>query len=364
MSLLLPRPISSASVFAGLVLLVLGAWGVGSFWDAFGLVGRGLLPFGVLAGGLVMVGAGVRTLRERRGLSPRLEAASPALLGIVCFLMMAAAAAGVDFVWPDSLGAGRVMGYVALGLLSGLVGGMLGLGGGVVHLSGMTLLFGAPFALARGATLINNIFINAAAAVHYGRRGLIRWQATAALLPASLMGVAAGSLLQERLDETSMRRIFAAFVIVITVCIVFDTMHAWRTHTSDGDEQRDTAGAHLVTGGVAGLLSGVLGISGGVVAVPGQTLAAGMPLRSAIANSTFITSLSSALGSALLLVSGSARELGGAEMLTIAVLFIPGNLLGGHLGAMWMEKLPALAVRGMFAVALVAIAVRSWGWGL
>jgi len=344
-------------VIGGLAMAALGAVGLVQFWDALGPVARGVVPFGLLGSGLVMVGAGVRAVRQNRRVSPGLAAVTPIVATIACVVLATAAASGVSVDLPNSWTPSLVAGYVALGFISGIVGGMLGLGGGVVHLSGLTLLFGFPFAFARGATLINNVFINGAAALRYGKRKLLLLHVAAVLLPASIIGVAGGSFLQESLDETLMRRIFAVFIVIVTVAIIIDTLKPRAlAQTSTHVPKR-----HAIVGFLAGFVSGVLGVSGGVVAVPGQTLTGGVPLRQAIANSTLITACSSALG-ALLLIGVERNTLSATDMLTIAVLFVPGNLIGGHFGALWMERLPLVAVRGFFITVLVAITIRSWGW--
>ncbi len=46
-------------VVFGLVLLVLGVFGVISWWEDFGLVLRGLVPFAFLLCGLVAIGSGL-----------------------------------------------------------------------------------------------------------------------------------------------------------------------------------------------------------------------------------------------------------------------------------------------------------------
>ena len=46
-------------VVVGLVLLVLGVFGIISWWADFGLVLRGLIPFLFLVGGLIAVGSGL-----------------------------------------------------------------------------------------------------------------------------------------------------------------------------------------------------------------------------------------------------------------------------------------------------------------
>ncbi len=343
----------------GAFLVLLGLAGVLFFWDAFGQVARGFVPAILLGGGLVMFGTGLRLRHPDRGTTSAIESWISILVVVACVVLAVAAAGGWSVDLGDRWTLPQVAGYLALGFGSGVVGGMLGLGGGVVHLSGMTLLFGFPFAFARGATLINNVFINASAATHYGRRGFLSWEIIAILLPTSLVGVTVGSFLQSGFDETLMRQIFAVFVLLITFSFVIDTLVS-RQKAPEATEDPVSPSRHGFTGGLAGLLSGILGISGGIVAVPGQTLLGGVPLRGAIANSTLTTSISSALGVLLLFIPGSRPSPSVGEMITIAVLFIPGNLLGGHLGARWMGHLPVLAVRFFFLAGLLAIAYRSW----
>ena len=51
-------------LIAGLIVLVLGAWGVIAWWDDFGAVLRGLFPAWLILVGLAAIGAGFqKTLR-------------------------------------------------------------------------------------------------------------------------------------------------------------------------------------------------------------------------------------------------------------------------------------------------------------
>ena len=50
-------------IIVGLILVILGVFGVISWWADFGLVLRGLIPFLFLIGGLVAIGSGL--VRER-----------------------------------------------------------------------------------------------------------------------------------------------------------------------------------------------------------------------------------------------------------------------------------------------------------
>jgi len=50
---------------SGLLLIVFGLWGMSAWWISFGLVMRGLLPFGLLLTGLVAVLSSYYRLNHR-----------------------------------------------------------------------------------------------------------------------------------------------------------------------------------------------------------------------------------------------------------------------------------------------------------
>jgi hypothetical protein len=51
-------------VIGGIVAICLGLWGMVSWWPSFGMVMRGLAPFGLLALGLLAIVSGFRRLAE------------------------------------------------------------------------------------------------------------------------------------------------------------------------------------------------------------------------------------------------------------------------------------------------------------
>jgi hypothetical protein len=53
-------------LFAGLVCAGLGVWGIVSWWDVFGLVMRGVVPFTLLMVGLIAILAGYRRSSQRQ----------------------------------------------------------------------------------------------------------------------------------------------------------------------------------------------------------------------------------------------------------------------------------------------------------
>ena len=49
------------NLIVGLILLVLGAWGVAAWWDEFGEILRGMIPIVLILLGLAAIGAGMKS---------------------------------------------------------------------------------------------------------------------------------------------------------------------------------------------------------------------------------------------------------------------------------------------------------------
>jgi hypothetical protein len=103
-------------------------------------------------------------------------------------------------------------------------------------------------------------------------------------------------------------------------------------------------------GVVGGLLSGLLGVGGGVVMVPLLVLLAGYDQRTAHAMSLGAII---PIGAASLATYGVAGEVHLAE----AGALLAGSLIGARLGAGWLAKIDERALKTIFGVFLLGVAV-------
>lgn len=107
----------------------------------------------------------------------------------------------------------------------------------------------------------------------------------------------------------------------------------------------------IAIGLLGGLLSGAFGVGGGIVLVPLLVNFAGLDQRRASATSLLAILPTSVAGSASYLAHGQVDLLAAA---IIAVGAITGSLLGSAL----LERLPLAALRWLFVVLLVVVAIR------
>lgn len=110
----------------------------------------------------------------------------------------------------------------------------------------------------------------------------------------------------------------------------------------------------LVIGFGAGILSGLFGIGGGILIVPALIFFAKMEPINATGTS---------LGALLLPVGalGAYEYYKRGHFNVSASLWIAlGLFFGAYLGARYAQNIPAFYLKRMFAVFLVAVAVRMW----
>ena len=118
---------------------------------------------------------------------------------------------------------------VLLGLASGVLAGLLGVGGGIVIVPALTLLVGVPLVLAKGTSL--------AVILPTAVIGTLRNRRTelTALRPAAVVGVAgivsafAGSKLSLHLDADISRTLFALLLVVVALRLARTGLQGVRT---------------------------------------------------------------------------------------------------------------------------------------
>jgi uncharacterized membrane protein YfcA len=104
---------------------------------------------------------------------------------------------------------------VALGVLAGITSTLFGIGGGLVVVPGLTILF-RDFAFhgARATSLAMIVPTSAFGAFLHSRLRNIDWRAAMMMIPSSLAGAVTGVIVVNRLPDRPLRYVFAAFLLV------------------------------------------------------------------------------------------------------------------------------------------------------
>jgi uncharacterized membrane protein YfcA len=251
---------------------------------------------------------------------------------------------------------------LALGALAGSLAGLLGIGGGLIVVPGLALLFAdgpvpgdhlMQFAL---GTSLATIVVTAAASVRaHHHRGAVQWPTVGRLTPGIVAGALIGAAIVGSLPTRTLAIVFGVFLLLIAVRLALP---------GQPKASRALPGAPTLAGYGAGIgtLSALLGIGGGTLTVPqltwhntdiraavGTAAACGLPIALTGAGAYIAAGWSTAglpLGA-----TGYVYWPAFAAVAPASVAFAP-------LGARLAHRLPRAALRRGFAVFVAVVGVR------
>lgn len=122
---------------------------------------------------------------------------------------------------------GRDAGIFLAAGLCGIASGMFGIGGGVLLVPLLGLLFSFSQHRAQGTSLVALIPpTGALALVAYARNGFVSWKTGLLLIPGVFLGGIVGGKLAEKLQPRRMRQVFAGILFALGAWQAFSAW--WR----------------------------------------------------------------------------------------------------------------------------------------
>jgi uncharacterized protein len=122
---------------------------------------------------------------------------------------------------------GRDPGIFLVACLCGLASGMFGIGGGVLLVPLLALLYGFSQHRAQGTSLVALIPpTGVLALMAYAREGFVSWKTGLLLIPGVFLGGIVGGRLAEKLQPQRMRQVFAAVLLALGAWQAFSAW--WR----------------------------------------------------------------------------------------------------------------------------------------
>jgi len=251
-----------------------------------------------------------------------------------------------------------------MGTLSGSLGAMLGIGGGVFLVPFLILVVGLPFHHAAAISLAAVIATSTAVSAATAGRQLINLRLGMVLEVATAAGGVAGGLTAQMLPPEVLQTIFAVVALFVAMAVIrsadapplppdaavgrlggrFTDEHTGQTMTYAVRR----VPLSLIASFLAGNLSTLLGIGGGVVKVPVLVTWSGVPMRVAAATSAFMIGVTA--------TSGAVIYYGHGEMIpTLAAAAVLGTEMGSALGLRAASRARARGLRRLLASVLVVV---------
>jgi uncharacterized protein len=161
-----------------------------------------------------------------------------------------------------------IAGLLAMGAFGGFSAGLLGIGGGMILVPFITMIFSAKgfppdiiVHMAIATSLGTILFTSLSSVRAHHLHGAVRWPIVALLAPGILLGSWVGPWIGKQLPSATLALVFAGFISFSATQMLLNRKPA------AGRELPGSAGM-FAAGGVIGLLAGLLGAGGGFISVP------------------------------------------------------------------------------------------------
>ena len=249
---------------------------------------------------------------------------------------------------------------VLLGLCTGFLAGLLGIGGGMVMVPFVTFILGAKgfpadivVKMAVATSLATICFTSITSVRAHHKRGAVLWPVVARLVPGILLGSALGAQLAVALPGRTLSILFSLFVAFSATQMFLDRKPL-PSRTLPG-----TPGM-LATGGAIGMVSALVGAGGAFISVPFMQWC-NVKIHNAVATSAalgFPVALAGTLSYAW-----AGRDLPQMPPGSLGYLYLPGLLVialasmsMAPLGARTAHRMDIRPLKRVFALMLYCLA--------
>lgn len=255
---------------------------------------------------------------------------------------------------------------IFLGLASGFMAGLLGIGGGIILVPGIYFLFktlgyseSVLMHLAVGTSLAVIIPTGFSSARAHFKRGAVKFDLVKNIGPGIVLGVAAGTVVASILSGNELTLLFA----IALICFSFLMQIPPKVRDDAGHgigKAKGTFGGFFV-----GMLSSLMGIGGATLNVPFMTLN-GVGIHNAVASASALGPFIALPGTLGFVWIGWGQaglppfSLGYINLLAFA-LIAPLSFLAAPYGAAAAHKVSVKTLRRIFSLFLIVVALKMMG---
>ena len=266
-----------------------------------------------------------------------------------------------------------VLFFISIG--AGFLGSLLGIGGGLIVVPALTLIFHVDIRYAIAASLVSIIATSSGAAASFLKDQLTNIKVAILLEVGTVFGAISGFLIASYIKTSVLYFIFGGFLIFSTMMMFKkrDSQtavenHAWSNKLGLASSVPDLNGSQvsyqvanaplgLFFMYLAGILSALLGIGSGILKVLAMDGVMKLPIKVSSATSNFMIGVTAAASAGAYLIRGDIHpEIAGPVAL--------GIIVGSWFGARAMIKMNPAVIRRIFIVLLLVTSIQMIMKGL
>jgi uncharacterized membrane protein YfcA len=253
-----------------------------------------------------------------------------------------------------------ILALLAMGAFGGFAAGLLGIGGGMLLVPFITMIFtarGFPEELVVHmaiATSLGTIMFTSLSSVRaHHKHGAVLWRVAKLLAPGIVIGAMIGPWIAKQMNSSVLAFVFGVFVAFSATQMLINKKPA---------AARELPGAPgmFAAGGVIGIVSGLVGAGGGFMSVPFMTWC-NVRIHNAVATSAALGFPIALAGTLANIFYGWGEP--GLPEYSLGFIYVPALLIIvaasvtlAPLGARTAHKMPVRQLQKVFAVILYALA--------
>ena len=254
-----------------------------------------------------------------------------------------------------------LLSLIALGAGAGIMGAMFGLGGGVIFVPVLMLVFGMAPAEAAAVSLVGIVAGSVGASSVFIEKGLANVRLGLLLEVTTTIGAIAGALIAVYLQDWILSLVFCAVMIYSAIRMILrpekvvepkdgkGRMSFTYKDEAHGEEipyEVQNVGKGSAACIVAGMLSSMTGVGGGAIKVPVMNLIMHVPMKAASSTSSYMIGITAFSGAITYFLSGQ-----------LDLAFAGGVAIGAFIGALagtyLARRIDTRSIRRYFSVVLL-----------
>jgi len=246
--------------------------------------------------------------------------------------------------------------YALIGVVTGLLSGLLGLGGGLIVVPSLFILFASQgmaheklMHMAISTSLMTIIVTSLASTLSHYRLQTINGEILRRLSPMLVLGAITGAYISLWLSTSVLQYFFAIYALFVAVTM-------WSSKPIKTHEHFLNQAVIFPVGGFIGIISALVGIGGGSLTVP-YLLMAKQPIQHAIGTSAACglpISIAAVMG---FIIFEQGDDIGAIINWTAFIGITSTSIIFAGVGAKLTQKLPVNKLKRLFSLVLFTVAL-------